>query len=541
MSNEDMQSSSYPLVDLLQASPGWRVDPQALDTALVFCFSGSTTGGLFADTLGAATLPPSSWDPQGFAQDLFVERFVRDCLAGATSLVTIKHLTRLIAHPPRDTATIALRRGVLEELAQSSELLAQVQRLHQELLRFRSELEGTGQHERWDIHRKQLDILAAFATIVGVMSAGFGSARSALVRLHDFGRSVTESEGFASLASLLSYDNKQATLDFRVQMGSDGRVRQLELLEVREQRENPFVNAPWRRWAAKLELLARGYRFSDGEVMARLVDAVFEGVRPYFATLVPLLGDLEFYLGAMHFKARAEAAGLSVCLPKFVSDAEPRRMFGLFNPLLLGAGVRPVPCDIQTDRHDTTLLITGPNSGGKTRLLQAVGLTQLLAQAGMFAPVREAQLSLASGLVVSLIQETYADQPEGRLGMELMRIRSLFEKLPVGAIVILDELCSGTNPSEGEEIFELVVSMLGQLGPQAYITTHFLEFAARLERERRIEALRFLQVELGQRHEPTYQFVPGVAKTSLAHHAAARLGVTGEQLMALIEHKLRQR
>jgi DNA mismatch repair protein MutS2 len=105
-------------------------------------------------------------------------------------------------------------------------------------------------------------------------------------------------------------------------------------------------------------------------------------------------------------------------------------------------------------------------------------------------------------------------------------------------MVILDELCSGTNPSEGEEIFELVVRMLTMLTPQVFITTHFLAFAEKLERERRIAELRFLQVEIGANHEPTYQFVPGVAKTSLAGHAAARLGVTAEQLMALIESNL---
>ena len=141
---------------------------------------------------------------------------------------------------------------------------------------------------------------------------------------------------------------------------------------------------------------------------------------------------------------------------------------------------------------------------------------------------------------MSLIQETKADQAEGRLGMELLRIRELFERLPPGAMVILDELCSGTNPSEGEEIFELVVRMLTRLAPQAFITTHFLAFAARLEREKKIADLRFLQVELGPEQQPTYQFVPGVARTSLAGHAAARLGVTGEQLMSLIERNIAQ-
>src|SRR5205085_6506939 len=130
---------------------------------------------------------------------------------------------------------------------------------------------------------------------------------------------------------------------------------------------------------------------------------------------------------------------------------------------------------------------------------------QVLAQAGLFVPAKKARLALAPALVVSLIQEVRVDQTEGRLGMELLRIRSLFERLPPGAMVILDELCSGTNPSEGEEIFELVVRMLTKLSPQVFITTHFLAFAAKLERERRIAELRFLQVELGPSHEPTYQ------------------------------------
>src|SRR6187402_978682 len=222
-----MAGKSYPLVDLLEAVPKWRVDPEALDTQLVFSFAGSTTGGLFADTLAAATLPPSSWESEGFVHDLFVERLVRDCFCGAGPLVTLKYITRLIARPPADLATIETRRRVLAELSSSPHLLQELKRLHTQLLALKGEMEGTGQRERWDVHRKQLDILAAFAAIVRLMESGFGGAQSALSQLTAFASRVTESEGFASLVSLLSYDSKQATVDFRVQMGADGRVRQL--------------------------------------------------------------------------------------------------------------------------------------------------------------------------------------------------------------------------------------------------------------------------------------------------------------------------
>jgi DNA mismatch repair protein MutS2 len=420
-------------------------------------------------------------------------------------------------------------------------LRKELERLYTLLCSFRSLLEGATGTGKWDVNRRQLEILQLTKEVFDCMAEGFSSSTSGLSRLAAFAHRVRDGEPYRSLADLLRYDERLATLSLKIRVGADGRIRGFEVLGIQEDDTNPFVSSPWRRWLAKLELFVRGFKFSDGEVMARLIDAVFDGIVDEIIPLVQLLGDVELYLGSLGFQDAAHEAGLTVCLPDLVSTDAPRALRGLFNPLLLAHGIKPVPCDVHTDRHSATVLVTGPNSGGKTRLLQSIGLTQLLAQSGLFVPARTGALALSTGLVVSLIEETKADQSEGRLGTELLRIRDLFERLPPGAMVILDELCSGTNPSEGEEIFELVVSMLSKLGPQAFITTHFLAFAARLEKERAIEALRFLQVELGPGDRPTYQFVPGVARTSLASHAAARLGVTREQLLELVDRNTRQR
>ncbi|MGE0329019.1 MAG: DNA mismatch repair protein, partial [Polyangiaceae bacterium] len=329
-------------------------------------------------------------------------------------------------------------------------------------------------------------------------------------------------------------------VSLKVGVGADGRIRGFELLQLEEDRQNPFANSVLRRWLVKLELFVRGYQFSDGEVMAHLIDGVFEGIVDHTLHFVELLTDIEFYLGALGFRDLAIQAGLGVSLPDFAAPDAPRRLVGLFNPLLLASQPRVVPCDVTLEHHATTLLITGPNSGGKTRLLQSLGLAQVMGQCGLFIPAQSGSLCRASSLVVSLLQDTKADQSEGRLGMELMRIRELFQHLPPGAMVILDELCSGTNPSEGEEIFELVVKMLGRLEPQVCITTHFLSFAERLQREAQIPGLTFLQVELGADQAPTYQFVPGVARTSLAGQTAARLGVTAAQLNELVDANLQR-
>jgi DNA mismatch repair protein MutS2 len=145
-------------------------------------------------------------------------------------------------------------------------------------------------------------------------------------------------------------------------------------------------------------------------------------------------------------------------------------------------------------------------------------------------------MAVRPGLFVSLVQQAEAEQSEGRLGTELLRIRRLFESLPYGGLAILDELCSGTNPTEGEEIFELLIELLGELSPAAFISTHFLGLAAKLERQRPVE-LTFLEVELAESGRATYRFVPGVATTSLARGVAERLGVTRESLRALLDSR----
>jgi DNA mismatch repair protein MutS2 len=117
----------------------------------------------------------------------------------------------------------------------------------------------------------------------------------------------------------------------------------------------------------------------------------------------------------------------------------------------------------------------------------------------------------------------------------MLRIRRVFEQSSALSLVIIDELCSGTNPSEGEEIFFLVMTLLRKINPLVFITTHFLQFAERLEADNELD-LEFLQVELDANNQPTFGFVPGVARSSLARETAARLGVTQDELLALIDN-----
>lgn len=538
-----------PIPDLLCAAPALRLDAAALKQTLTFAFASGAPGSAFAQVLEKAALPPTSWDPSAFAEQLFLADFVASCLR-----VKIDHrpyavdqlsLRRVLSRPPEDLGVIEFRREILAELAGSAEVRGQFERVYTHIYELRSLLEVPPLTRRVDANRRRLDILGAMKRSIDAMADSFATAQSGLVRMREFGAQTRAGTAYARLASLLDYDDNLSTLDLRIRVGLDGRVRGLEMLSVRENAGNWFYSSPLGRLWARLSLLLRGYRLSEQEVIARLIDGVFDGLEDEFVLVFQLMGDMEFHLAALAFRDQAEASGLAVCLPLLVRPGSPslpaprREIRGLYNPLLLSNTPNVVTCDVATARHATIVIVTGPNSGGKTRLLQALALAQMLGQSGFFVPAREARLLLVPGLFVSFIEEAKADQVEGRLGMELIRIRSVFEKLKMGSMVMLDELCSGTNPSEGEEIFELVLGLLAELEPQAFITTHFLRLASRIAHHPPTEHLSFLQVELDAQEWPTFRFIPGVAETSLAHRTAARLGVTREELLALVERAKR--
>ena len=321
-----------------------------------------------------------------------------------------------------------------------------------------------------------------------------------------------------------------------MRIGGDGKIRRVRVGGVEENGSNPFHVRPLARFANRFKLLLSGYEFTNKELMKRTVNEVFDQIAPSLIPLIQLIGHLEFYLCSCNFRIAAEAKGLSVSLAT-LGEGETLKLDRLFNPLLMGQEEPPVPCSLSTANPGAITLVTGPNSGGKTRLLQALGWVQLLGQSGVYCPAAKASLPMVNGLFVSLVETESADQTEGRLGRELVRIRSLFEEIRNGSMVVMDELCSGTNPSEGVEVFALVLKLLRQVHPTAFVTTHFLDFARSLRDEPPIEALEFLHVELDEDQMSTYQFVDGVAPTSLATLTAARLGVTFERLSSVLRER----
>jgi DNA mismatch repair protein MutS2 len=530
--------------DLLHAVPAISVDEPALGHALSFAFVAGSAGGSLATALGRTALAASSFTPDTLQDGLFLDELLALIfefpLAGRPAPIDRAHLRKLLTRPPSDLADVQTRQVVLAELTDQPALARALEQLYASVAGLPALLDDHGSDSRLDPTEWRLDVLRAIRDAIRALDARFGEASSVLVRLHEFGERVRSSAGYERLEALLDFEADSARADLQIRLGADGRIRTLDIVSLRERRDSPFHRGPVNRIWRRIMAWVQGYRIGPMEVVDRWLESVFDGVREHIPSLLQLKGDLELFLGALHFKAQAEARGLAVCLPELVSEPardRPKRLLGLWNPLLLAQPRPPVATDLELPSFASTCITTGPNSGGKTRFLQALALTQLLGQAGAFVPARAATIRPVAGMFVSLGEAPHADQKEGRLGMELVRVRKLFEQAHAGSLVVLDELCSGTNPSEGEEIFRMLLELLHELEHEVHITTHFLSFAQTLQLEAEALGLSFLQVELDDTQHPTYRFVAGVATTSLAHQTAERLGVTRDQLRALIRHQ----
>jgi len=530
-----------PALDLLHAQPQLRLRTEPFGHLIAFAFATGAGTEEWERAQSARDLDPSGFQPACFTQGLGLSSLVEKfgfTIAGRHHRPNRKAALQVLEAPPKERASVALRHAILRELVERPELAKAVEHAWLCIDALEQALLSKQLGQRLSFIHRRVEILRKLAEAIDVLDTPFSLASSELKRIAAWGSAVRSSRAYSNLHKVLDHEDHLASVDIQVRLGYDGQIRNLAIVKVEENTADPHHRTPWQRFFARMRFWFRGYVLRDSEILGRLVESLFESVQPLVAQLVNLRLDLEWYLCALDFRTRVEKVGLRACLPEWAGNSgETTALHGLFNPFLMSADHAPIPCNLETP-GEQIVLITGPNSGGKTRLLQSVGLAQLLAQTGFFVPAAQARLAWRTGLFVSAYEESNVDQDEGRLGTELVRIRNIFERIQRDQLVIVDELCSGTNPAEAEALIRFVLELLDRFGPLAFITTHFLEFARSLSEQPPIARISFIQATLDPQQKPTFQFGPGVASTSLAAQTAARLGVTREALEALIQSRI---
>ena len=199
------------------------------------------------------------------------------------------------------------------------------------------------------------------------------------------------------------------------------------------------------------------------------------------------------------------------------------------HPLLALRAQPVVPNDLEIGETCDGLILSGPNAGGKTVTLKAAGLAVLMVRAGLHIPAEEgSRVGLFSRLHADIgDDQSLADSLSTFSGQIAQMIRFL-EASDEGALILLDEMIVGTDPTEGAVLAQAVLEALVARGARVMVTTHYP-----LLKELAAHDPRFENASMGydpETHRLTYRIIPGVPGRSGALEIAANLGLEGAVL-----------
>jgi len=212
--------------------------------------------------------------------------------------------------------------------------------------------------------------------------------------------------------------------------------------------------------------------------------------------------ELAFLIGCANLHESLTAAGGAVAYPDADDGATATfRATGLYDlGLRLTIDGPVVPNDLDTGGQ-RLVVITGANGGGKSTVLRAVGLAQLLLGAGMFVAAESLTASVAHAIRTHFTREEDASLVGGRLDEELTRLAALVEATTPGTLVLLNESLSTTNEREGAAIARGVVDALVDAGVEVWFVTHNHHLASGLADAEPARA-HFLRAERGDGERP---------------------------------------
>jgi DNA mismatch repair protein MutS2 len=268
----------------------------------------------------------------------------------------------------------------------------------------------------------------------------------------------------------------------------------------------------------------------------RILRELTDRVRPH---RVALLGALDALVELDTLYGRARFAQAHGCAGStLVPSREGFMIVNGRHPLLLAQGRDVVPFDLAMHGDERTLLVSGPNTGGKTVLLKAIGLLSALAQSGIPAPTSAtSRIPLFDDFFADIGDEQSIEASLSTFSAHVKNLAEVLRRATADSLVLIDELGSGTDPVEGAALGWAILESLTFRGTMTVATTHLgtlKELASQVPGVVNA-SLQFDGVAL----EPTYRLIKGVPGRSYGISIARRLDVP-ESVIARAEERLPQ-
>ncbi len=260
------------------------------------------------------------------------------------------------------------------------------------------------------------------------------------------------------------------------------------------------------------------------ERVLRILSAEIGAHADDIARNIELASELDLIVAKARFARAVKASEPVIVPPDAPADEAFLDLVDARHPLL---GEKAVPFSAELGHEYRVLVITGPNTGGKTVTLKTIGLINLMAQSGIPVPAApQSRLPVFDGVFADIGDEQSIEQTLSTFSWHIGNVNRIVQQATGRSLVLLDELGTSTDPAEGAALARAILLYFLKRGTLAAITTHFSDLKAFAHATDGLQnaSLEFDPVNL----RPTYHLAIGIPGGSNAMATAARLGLPQE-------------
>lgn len=436
----------------------------------------------------------------------------------------VESMGRLASLMTADAATIRYRQNIIKDIIENDELYDLLDGIYFDLMDINSVVSSRNNASDPESRLYMIKELSLFVKCADAIGSYFSRADTrlnseGLIAFRDSIRGFVQSTEYKSLqegcAKLdTSFTHAQsitigANLDNKLMISEAGIVS----VNDRPYRSGKLIDKMFRMEFQNDEFLTivplapqpkgesltnsklnTGILQSLNEIYSKNISQLSSAIHNYAAASAQILmnfREISFYLSAVKFIKDIQKNGLSMCAPQ-ISDGNSQEIKGIYNinfalvnmkadTMELNPDIKVVPNDIAFDEASRIYILTGPNSGGKTLFLQAVGLAQILFQLGLFVPAQNAVMHPVDAVLTHFANQEDLALRTGKLGQECENVKNLLDKVTGESLVLINEPFASTSFSEGTLLCEEIITVLSVVGAMGIIVSHFHELAEKAE------------------------------------------------------------